>query len=171
MFVSSKLSMRWEVLLIYWATTIVPIMPAPRSVPTPLPTASRSAPTFSSTPTHRSIPVQSIFSLLRKDSSAARSLSQASSTSVSPWIGDRQGRKAAVHRVRFFWGFSSRPLDIVRKAFITYIRPIFDFSSITYGILLTNILLTSLKMFTKRVTSLKNYTVRLQWTTSHSDAW
>ena len=60
----------------------------------------------------------------------------------------------------FFRGFASRSLDIVRKTFTTYIRPILEYNSnVWYSShkYLIDQLENVQRRFTKRVTSLKNY--------------
>jgi hypothetical protein len=61
----------------------------------------------------------------------------------------------------FFRGFASRTFDIVRKTFTTYIRPILEYNSNVWNPshkYLIDQLENVQRRFTKRVTSLKNYT-------------
>jgi hypothetical protein len=60
----------------------------------------------------------------------------------------------------FFRGFASRSLDIVRKTFITYIRPILEYNSNVWNPpqkYLIDQLENVQRRFTKRVPSLKNF--------------
>ena len=60
----------------------------------------------------------------------------------------------------FFRGFASRTLDIVRKTFTTYIRPMLEYNSNVWNPshkYLIDQLENVQRRFTKRVTSLKNY--------------
>ena len=74
--------------------------------------------------------------------------------------------KALQRSSTLFRGFASRNLQLMRKAFVTYIRPILEYNSILWSpnlVYLINLIESVQRKFTKRITSLSSlpYSSRL----------
>ena len=64
--------------------------------------------------------------------------------------------KALQRSSTLFRGFASRNLQLMRKAFVTYIRPILEYNSILWSpnlVYLIDLIESVQRIFTKRITS------------------